>query len=95
MTAFATAEFPVSETSEELAQLIFESFFVMRRIPRLIMVDNTGAFKGKLIEICEILQIQYYPVSQENHKVILNERFHKFLNKVTTIQASQMLTFQQ
>ncbi len=91
----AAAEFPVSETSEEPAQLIFQSLFVTREILQLTMIDDTCAFKGKLIEICKILQIKYYPVYKENHKVILNERLHKFLNKVATIQATQILTFQQ
>ena len=87
MTAFAAGAPLVSTTSEEAAKTAFQHFFVTRGLPRLIIIDRGSEFAGYLISMCKLLAIEYYPVTRENHKAILNERFHRYLNKVQRLHS--------
>ena len=93
MTAFAAGAPLASTTSEEAAKTAFQHFFVTRGLPRLIIIDQGSEFAGYLIAMCRLLAIEYYPVTKENHKAILNERFHRYLNKVQRLHALDCRSF--
>jgi hypothetical protein len=85
MTGFANAALITQETSQELAKTTFHHFFVPNGLPRLVIFDEAGSFAGKFKQMCEYLTIPYHAVSPENHKAIMCERFHRYLNKVQKI----------
>jgi hypothetical protein len=45
-----------------------------------------------LQKVCDTLGVQYHTVAKENHKAILTERFHRYLNKVQRIHAADCRT---
>ena len=94
MTAFAGAEFIETETALEAALKAFQAFFVTRGLPKLVIFDQGGSFAGFILRLCEILNISTYAVTKENHRAILCERFHRFLNKIERIHAAECQTFE-
>jgi hypothetical protein len=50
---------------------------------------------GKLKRMCQILTLPYHAVAAENHKTILCERFHRYLNKVEKIHAADCESLSQ
>ena len=95
MTGFAGAEPLQSETAEDAAYAAFKAFFVPRGLPKLIIIDAGGAFAGFLLRMCALLGIPHHTVAKENHRAILCERFHRYLNKVEVINAAECASFQE
>lgn len=96
MTGFADAvDLPISVTAESVAVATFAGFFVRNGLPRLIVVDQDGIFKGIFKELYELLGIPVQPVSPENHKAVRNERFHRYLNKVEKINTAAHKSYHQ
>jgi hypothetical protein len=95
MTSFAGAT-PVKEmTSTAIARAAFMAFFVPNGLPRLIIFDAGSEFAGPMREMCQQLAIPFHQVSKENHKAILCERFHRYLNKVQTINSADSQSLDQ
>jgi hypothetical protein len=91
MTGFAMAAFLQGEISAyKVANAIVSTLFVSVGLPRLIVVDAEGVFAGVFVQLFQLLQVPVYTVSRENHQAILNERFHRYLNKVQRINSADM-----
>lgn len=70
MTAFASVAFLQTNKSEELALTAFQTFFITCGLRKMVIIDDASQNKGMLLAMCEILQIQVYPVTKQNHKAI-------------------------
>ena len=95
MTGFATVAFISNIDSKNMARIAFSQFFTIRGMPRLILIDDGSENKGDLISLCNILKLDHHTVSPESHDGILNERFHRYLNKTQKIGAADMRTFEE
>ena len=95
MTSFVTTGEVFAITAEESARVIMTKFFCVYGIPKLIILDQDSAFKDILVSTCKLLQVKYHPVTKGNHKAILCERFHRYLNKVERIHAADCETLSQ
>ena len=89
LTGFAGAAFLSSDDSHEAAMKAFQTFFVPRGLPKLVIVDAGSQFAGLVQRMCGTLGIPFHAVTRENHRAILCERFHRFLNKVQRIHLRQ------
>ena len=94
MTGFATATFVDSLDSETMTKAAFTAFFITHGLPRLVVIDSGSEFAGALQTLCGAIGIPHYTVSKGNHKAIICERFHRYLNKVQKIHAANCETFQ-
>src|SRR5210317_831761 len=95
MTGFATVAFISNVDSQNMARISFSQFFTIRGMPRLILIDDGSENKGDLLNLCNILKLDHHTVSPESHDGILNERFHRYLNKTQKIGAADMRTFEE
>jgi hypothetical protein len=82
LTGFASMAFISVLEAEIAARLVFSHFFIPNGLPKVIVIDAGGEFKGMLITMCEILGVRYYAAAPEDHNAISTERFHRYLNKV-------------
>ena len=94
MTGFAAAAFVDALDSETMTKAAFTSFFITHGLPKLVIIDSGSEFAGALQTLCGSIGLPHYTVSKENHKAILCERFHRYLNKVQKIHAANCETFQ-
>ena len=94
MTGFAAATFVDSLDSETMTKAAFTAFFITHGLPRLVVIDSGSEFAGALVILCQGIGLPHYTVSKGNHKAIICERFHKYLNKVQKIHAADCETFQ-
>jgi hypothetical protein len=91
MTGFAMAAFLQGEiNAHKVANAVVSTLFVTIGLPRLIVVAADSVFAGVFVQLFQLLQVPVYTVSRENHKAILNERFHRYLNKVQRINSADM-----
>ena len=95
MTGFATSATLKEVSSGAVAVAAFTELFVNLGLPKLILIDEGSEFKATLIRMLDHLGVKHYVVSPENHDGILNERFHRYLNKVQKIGAADMDTYEQ
>ena len=51
----------------------------------LVVLDDGNPFKGVCLAMCKVLRINYEILAKRNHKRLLVEKFHRFLNKAITI----------
>ena len=82
MTGFAGGGSLESMASAEVARVLFHHFIQFTGLPLLILVNDGSEFKGVIIQVCKEIGIRYWVVTKQNHKAILNERFHRYMNKV-------------
>jgi hypothetical protein len=94
-TGFASAAILQSMQSESVARTCFASFFAPNGLPKLILIDAGSENKGTLICMCQTLGVKYHMVSPEQHDGILCERFHRYLNKVQKIEATNNQSYTQ
>lgn len=94
MTGFVSATFVTAVDSETITKAAFTAFFISHGLPKLIIVDAGNEFAGSLTATCASMGLPFYTVSRGNHKAILCERFHRYLNKVQRIHATNCETFQ-
>ena len=93
MTAFAVTSEVYAVDSDEAARALVTSVFTVFGLPKLVIIDAGSEFFGTLRKVCELLLVPFHPVSKGNHKAILSERFHRYLNKVQRIHAVDCATF--
>jgi hypothetical protein len=91
----ATAFLPQKITAETLADATFSTFFAHCGMPRLIVVDADSKFCRMFKVLFKNLGIPVEAVSKGNHKAIRNERFHRYLNKVKTINTADTDSYVQ
>ena len=94
MTGFAAATFVDAIDSETMTRAAFTAFFINHGLPRLVIIDSGSEFAGSLQVLCQNINLPHYTVSKENHKAIICERFHRYMNKVQKIHAADCETFQ-
>ena len=94
MTGFATAAFVEALDSETMTRVAFTAFFITHGLPKLVIIDSGSEFAGAMQTLCGNIGLPNYTVSKENHKAIICERFHRYLNKVQRIHAADCETFQ-
>ena len=51
----------------------------------LVVLDDGTQFKGDFVAVCNTIYLNYDILARNNHKVLLIEHFHHFLNKATKI----------
>ena len=51
----------------------------------VVVVDADSKFRSIFEEMYTALKIHSWPLARENHKVLLVERYHRYLNKTQTI----------
>jgi hypothetical protein len=92
MAGFAMAAFLQGEiNAHKVANAVVSTLFITVGLPRLIVVDaDSISFAGVFVQLFQLLQVPVYTVSRENHKAILNERFHRYFNKVQRINSADM-----
>ena len=95
MTGFVAQAFLREISSKTVAIAAFTSFFSVFGLPKVILIDQGSENAGTLKSMCELLAISYHVVSKENHKAILNERYHHYLNKVEKIHAADCQSLAQ
>ena len=62
----------------------------------MVVVDTDGLFPGMLRKTFqETLLIAVHAVARSNHKEIINEGFHKYLNKIKKINSADKGIFHQ
>ena len=65
----------------------FGKLFVPFGLPKMIVADADGLFPGMSKKTFqETLLITLHAVARINHKEIINEGFHRYLNKVQRIK---------
>jgi hypothetical protein len=95
LTGFTSLAF-ISQLEAEIAErLVFSHFFITNGLPKVIVIDSGGEFKGILITMCEILGVRYYVAPPEDHNAISTERFHRYLNKVQKIHQADTQSYEQ
>ena len=73
-------------TSDQAARWDFGKFFVPFGLPRMIIVDADGLFSGMSNKTFQYtLLIPVHAVTRCKHKAIINEGFHRYLQKVQKI----------
>ena len=94
MTGFAAVTFVDALDSETMTRATFTAFFISHGLPKLVIIDSGSEFAGAVLTICQNIGLPTYTVSRGNHKAIICERFHKYMNKVQRIHAADCETFQ-
>lgn len=92
LTQFVISSPTYEITAGYLAQLFTKDVILSFGMCAVIVIDAASSFKGLFKDMCEILGIQYWPLSRGNHKGLSVERYHRFLNKVQTIQGAAVGT---
>lgn len=92
-----TAFLPQAINAETLANATFSTFFAHFSIARLIVgvVDTDSKFCGVFKTLFENLGIPVEAVSKGNHKAVWNKCFHRYLNKVETINTAETDSYVQ
>ena len=89
MTRFASAFYlGKSAAAEHLATIITSTFFANYGLPRVIVVDDGNEFKAEFKKLFNHLMIPVVAVAKKNHKAVVNERLHRYLNKVQQINSA-------
>ena len=83
-------------TSDQAARWAFGNFFVPFGIPEMIFVDIYGIFSGMFKKTFqETLITPVHAFSRGNHKVIINEGFHRKFNKAQKINSADKVSLHQ
>jgi hypothetical protein len=61
----------------------------------LVIFDAGSKLAGAVNEMCTSLGIPYHMVAKEDHKAILKEQFHRYLNEVTKIHQADCESLDQ
>ena len=92
MTSYAATALISEATSLVFARTAFRAFFTPFGMPRMVIIDAGSENAGELERMCSLLGVHHHAVSPQNHKAILCERFHRYLNKVEKIHAADCET---
>eukprot|EP00957_Ditylum_brightwellii_P208021 15355524-Ditylum_brightwellii.AAC.1 len=96
MSSFAAVAFVKGHPeAEAVTMTAMEAFFTPYGLPKLVVVDTGSDFAGMFKALFGPLGVSVLAVDKENHKVVRNERFHKYLNKVQRIGAADRASMHQ
>ena len=68
--------------SETLAKLFMEQVVLSFGMVAVIVVDADSKFLGVFQAMCTALDIELWPLARGNHKGLLVEKYHRFLNQL-------------
>ena len=88
ITQFAIASPTFTITAAHLATLFMEQVVLTFGMCAVVVIDDGSPFKKEFKEMCTILRIKYWVLARGNHKGLGVERFHRFVNKVETIDGN-------
>ena len=75
-------------TSTIIAKYFVQDVLFKFGICYLVVIDDVTPFKAAFTAAYDSLKIPFEYAAKRNHKSLLVEKFHRFLNKVVTIAAS-------
>ena len=85
MTQFYIVVPVPDEVASTLVEYFMQHVLLKFGICNLVILDDSSPFKGVFSAMCKALRINYDIFSKRNHKRLLVDKFHRFLNKVVTI----------
>ena len=85
LTQFAVIVPVPGMTTFITTKYFMQKVLLIFRIFHLVIMDNGTPSKGVFTVVCDYLQLKYGCVSKRNHKTVLVEKIHRFLNKTVTI----------
>ena len=92
MTQFVIAVPVPNETAATLTEHFIQHVLLKFGICHLVILDDGNPFKGVFAAICKALNINYDILAKRNHKGLLVEKFHRFINKAIIIVAEDRRT---
>ena len=92
LTQFVVSSVTSDVTAPALSQLLMENVILKYGMCAVIVVDAGSNFRGMFEQLCDILNITLWPLSRGNHHGLSVERYHRFLNKIQTIQGAEINT---
>ena len=69
-------------TASIIAKYFMQEVLLKFGIGHLVVIYDDVPFKGICIAACDSLHLKYESVSTHNHKVVLIEKLHCFLNEL-------------
>ena len=87
MTQFVVVVPVLNEVASTLSEHFMQHVLLKFGICYLFFLDDGSPFKGVFLAMCKALHINYEILAKRNHKGLLVEKFHRFLNKAITIAA--------
>ena len=75
-----------------IAKYFMQEVLLKFGICHLVVMDDGTPFKGAFVLTCDALHLKYACVAMRNHKAVLVEKFHRFLNKAVTIAVEDRKT---
>lgn len=89
LTQFVVSEVVESPNASILAKAFMDHVVLTFGICSVVVVDADSKFKDVFQEMCKILKIHFWPLSRGNHKGLIVEKYHRFLNKTQTIAGNE------
>ena len=80
-------------TAQVVAQALMTHLICPFGLPYHIVVDSGPEFKDILPSVLQLLKIPMEVASPENHRRIRNERFHRLLNAIQTVNTADFGNF--
>lgn len=78
--------------SFEISRALVSQIITVIGLPTLMIVDAGSEFAGTVISVCNTLCAPQHVVTKGNHKAILAEQFHRYLNKIQQLHAAECST---
>ncbi len=92
LTQFVVSIPTTDISAAQLSQLFTEQVLLTFGMCAVIVVDDGSTFKSEFESMCNILKLHLWPLARGNHKGNSVERYHRYLNKVMTIQGNALGT---
>ena len=88
LTQFVVVVPVPGSTSAVIAKYFMQDVLLKFGLCLLVVVDDGTPFKAAFTAACDSLRIPFECFAKRNHKSVLVEKFHRFLNKVVTIASN-------
>ena len=87
LTQFVVVVSVPGATSALIAKYFMQDFLLKFGLCLLVVIDDGTPFKATITTACESLKISFECATKRNHKSLLVEKNHRFLNRAVTIAA--------
>ena len=92
LTGFAVVVPFKKASASEFARLFCSEVLFLYGICSRVVIDDDSKFKGFFQDMCIALKIEHIVLARGNHQGCRCERFHRYLNKVLTIECTKRRT---
>ena len=75
----------LNESSATLETFFMQHVLMKFGLCHLVVLDDGSPFKGAFIAMCDVLNSKYDVLAKRNHKGLIVDHLHRFLNKSVTI----------